>query len=71
MLRIAPGGFLMTFSCSQAVSVDDFRTMIFTAAALSGKHLRVVRQLPHAPDHPVSIFHPEGEYLKGLLLQVE
>ena len=65
------GGMLMTFSCSQAVSKDDFRTMIFTSAALSGRRLRVVRELPHAMDHPVSIYHPEGEYLKGLLLQVE
>ena len=65
------GGMLMTFSCSQAVSKDDFRTMIFTSAALSGRRVRVVRELPHAMDHPVSIYHPEGEYLKGLMLQVE
>ncbi len=65
------GGMLMTFSCSQAVSKDDFRTMLFTSAALAGRRVRVVRELPHAMDHPVSIYHPEGEYLKGLLLQVE
>ena len=69
--RIANGGLLMTFSCSQAVSTDDFRTMVFTAAATVGRRVRVVRQLPHAMDHPVSIYHPEGEYLKGLLLQVD
>lgn len=65
------GGLLMTFSCSQAVSRDDFQTMLFTAAMNAGRKVRIVRQLPHAMDHPVSIHHPEGEYLKGLLLQVE
>lgn len=68
---IRPGGLLFTFSCSQAVSRDDFQTMAFTAAANAHKHVRIVRQLPHALDHPVSIYHPEGEYLKGLLLEVE
>ncbi len=71
MEQIASGGLLMTFSCSQAVSVDDFKTMLFTAAANAHKQVRIVRTLPHAADHPVSIYHPEGEYLKGLLLQVE
>lgn len=65
------GGLLMTFSCSQAVSKEDFQTMVFTAAMNAGRRVRIVRQLPHAMDHPVSICHPEGEYLKGLLLQVE
>ncbi|MBQ8702841.1 MAG: class I SAM-dependent rRNA methyltransferase [Bacteroidales bacterium] len=65
------GGLLMTFSCSQAVSRDDFQTMVFTAAMNADRRVRIVRQLPHAMDHPVSIHHPEGEYLKGLLLQVE
>lgn len=65
------GGLLMTFSCSQAVSSDDFQTMAFTAAMMAGRRVRIVRRLPHAMDHPVSIHHPEGEYLKGLLLQVE
>lgn len=69
--KIAKGGFLFTFSCSQAVSQDDFRTMVFTSAANAHRKVRVVRQLPHALDHPVSIYHPEGEYLKGLLLYVE
>lgn len=71
MEKIRPGGLLMTFSCSQAVSKDDFQTMVFTAAANAHKQVRIVRQLPHALDHPVSIYHPEGEYLKGLLLEVE
>ena len=65
------GGLLMTFSCSQAVSKEDFQTMVFTAAMNAGRRVRIVRQLPHAMDHPVSIHHPEGEYLKGLLLEVE
>lgn len=71
MEKIAPGGLLMTFSCSQAVSKEDFQTMVFTAAMNARRSVRIVRQLPHAMDHPVSIYHPEGEYLKGLLLQVE
>jgi len=71
MEKIAPGGLLMTFSCSQAVSKEDFQTMIFTAAANADRQVRIVRQLPHAADHPVSIYHPEGEYLKGLLLEIE
>lgn len=71
MEKIVPGGLLFTFSCSQAVSRDDFQTMVFTAAANANKKVRIVRQLPHALDHPVSIYHPEGEYLKGLLLQIE
>jgi len=61
----------MTFSCSQAVSKEEFQTMVFTAAMNAHRRVRIVRQLPHAMDHPVSICHPEGEYLKGLLLQVE
>ncbi len=71
MELLPQGGLLMTFSCSQAVSQDDFRTMIFTAAANARREVRIVRQLPHAIDHPVSIYHPEGEYLKGLLLEIE
>lgn len=71
MEKIQPGGLLMTFSCSQAVSRDDFQTMCFTAAANAHRQVRIVRQLPHAMDHPVSIYHPEGEYLKGLLLEIE
>ena len=71
MEALPSGGLLMTFSCSQAVSKDDFQTMVFTAAMNAHRSVRIVRQLPHAMDHPVSIHHPEGEYLKGLLLQVE
>ena len=71
MEALPDGGLLMTFSCSQAVSVDDFRTMVFTAAANAKRQVRIVRTLPHAADHPISVYHPEGEYLKGLLLQVE
>lgn len=71
MEALPAGGLLMTFSCSQAVSRDDFQTMVFTAAMNAHRRVRIVRQLPHAADHPVSIHHPEGEYLKGLLLQVE
>ncbi|MBR1516795.1 MAG: class I SAM-dependent rRNA methyltransferase [Bacteroidales bacterium] len=69
--QIKSGGLLFTFSCSQAVSRDDFRTMVFSSAAIAHRDVRVVRTLPHALDHPVSIYHPEGEYLKGLLLQIE
>ena len=71
MEKIKSGGLLMTFSCSQAVSNEDFQTMCFTAAAVAHKQVRIVRRLPHAMDHPVSIYHPEGEYLKGLLLEIE
>lgn len=70
MEMLPPGGLLFTFSCSQAVSRDDFQTMVFSAANLAGRQVRVVRHLAHGVDHPVSIYHPEGEYLKGLLLEV-
>ena len=70
MEKIRPGGLLFTFSCSQAISRDDFQTLAFSAAALAGKSVRVVRHLQHAPCHPVSIFHPEGDYLKGLMLEI-
>lgn len=68
---IRPGGLLFTFSCSQAVSQEDFQTMVFSAANLAGRKVRIVKRLPHAVDHPISIYHPEGEYLKGLLLYIE
>lgn len=71
MEKIAPGGILFTFSCSQAVSKEQFRTAVFTAATLAHRQVRILHQ-PHQPaDHPVSIYHPEGEYLKGLVLYVE
>lgn len=69
--KMPSGSLLFTFSCSQAVSRDDFQTMIFTAAANANRNVRIVQWLSQSADHPVSIYHPEGEYLKGLLLQVE
>lgn len=71
MEKLKPGGLLFTFSCSQAISMDDFKTIAFSAAAMEHKNVRVVHQMQHAIDHPVSIYHPEGSYLKGLLLAVE
>ena len=69
--KIAPGGILFTFSCSQAVNKDQFRLAVFTAAAQSRRRVRILHQLTQPADHPISIYHPEGEYLKGLVLQVE
>ena len=71
MQKIAPGGVLFTFSCSQAVSKDQFRLAVFTAAAQSRRSVRILHQLHQPADHPVNIYHPEGEYLKGLVLYVE
>jgi len=67
---IKPGGLLFTFSCSQVISREVFRTTIFSAAAQSGRKVQILRQLEQPADHPVNIYHPEGEYLKGLLLYV-
>ena len=69
--NIAPEGIVFTFSCSQAVSSEDFRLAVFSAAAQSGRKVRILHQLTQPADHPVNIFHPEGEYLKGLVLAVE
>ena len=69
--KIRPGGILFTFSCSQAVNKDQFRMAVFTAAAQSGRSVRILHQLTQPADHPVNIYHPEGEYLKGLVLYVE
>ena len=69
--RIKPGGILFTFSCSQAVSKENFRNAVFTAAAQAGRKVRILHQLHQPADHPVNIYHPEGEYLKGLVLYVE
>lgn len=69
--KIAPGGILFTFSCSQAISKEQFRLAVFTAAAMSGRKVRILHQLTQPADHPVNIYHPEGEYLKGLVLSVE
>lgn len=69
--KIRSGGILFTFSCSQVVSKQDFRNAVFTAAAQSGRSVRILHQLTQPGDHPVNIYHPEGEYLKGLVLYVE
>ena len=69
--KIRHGGILFTFSCSQAVNKDQFRTSVFTAAASSGRKVSILHQLTQPADHPVNIYHPEGEYLKGLVLYVE
>ncbi|MEA3461098.1 MAG: class I SAM-dependent rRNA methyltransferase [Bacteroidota bacterium] len=68
---ISPGGIIFTFSCSQAVSRENFRKSVFVAAANARRKVRVLHQLSQPPDHPVSIYHLEGEYLKGLVLEVE
>ena len=69
--KIKPGGILFTFSCSQVVDKKAFRNAVFTAAAQSGRSVRILHQLTQPGDHPVNIYHPEGEYLKGLVLYVE
>lgn len=71
MQQIKSGGILFTFSCSQAVSKELFRTTVFTAAAIAGRKVRILHQLTQPTDHPINIYHPEGEYLKGLVLYVE
>jgi 23S rRNA (cytosine1962-C5)-methyltransferase len=68
--KIRPGGILFTFSCSQVVSKTDFRLTVFSAAAQSGRNVRILHQLTQPADHPINIYHPEGEYLKGLVLYV-
>ena len=69
--KIQPGGILFTFSCSQVVTKDHFRNAVFTAAAQAGRQVRILHQLHQPADHPINIYHPEGEYLKGLVLYVE
>jgi 23S rRNA (cytosine1962-C5)-methyltransferase len=69
--KIKPGGFMLTFSCSQVVGVQLFHDTIMAACIESNRHVRIVRQLSQGPDHPVNIYHPEGHYLKGLLLYIE
>ena len=69
--RIRRGGVMFTFSCSQVVTKDNFRNAVFTAAAQSGRKVRILHQLHQPADHPINIYHPEGEYLKGLVLYVE
>ena len=68
--RLNPGGLLFTFSCSQVVSKTDFRNAVFSAAAISGRQVCIIHQLTQPADHPINIYHPEGEYLKGLVLSV-
>lgn len=70
MEKLKPGGLLFTFSCSQAITQEDFQTIVFSAAAIEHKSVRIVKQLHQSLDHPVSIYHPEGEYLKGLMLEI-
>ncbi|NQU87682.1 MAG: class I SAM-dependent rRNA methyltransferase [Mariniphaga sp.] len=69
--QIRPGGIVFTFSCSQVVSKEKFREAVFSAAAISGRNVRILNQLTQPADHPVNIYHLEGEYLKGLVLYVE
>lgn len=69
--KIKSGGIIFTFSCSQVVSKEHFRLAVFSAAAQSGRRVRIINQLTQPADHPVNIYHPEGEYLKGLVLYVE
>ena len=69
--KIEAGGILFTFSCSQVVTKDHFRNAVFTAAALAKRKVRILHQLHQPADHPINIYHPEGEYLKGLVLYVE
>lgn len=69
--KMPAGSILFTFSCSQAISKDQFRMAVFTAAAMAGRRVRILHQLHQPADHPINIYHPEGEYLKGLVLEVE
>lgn len=69
--KIKPGGIMFTFSCSQVVTKDNFRAAVFTAAATANRRVRILHQLHQPADHPINIYHPEGEYLKGLVLYVE
>lgn len=69
--KMKSGGILFTFSCSQVVTKDNFRNAVFTAAAMAGRKVRILHQLHQPADHPINIYHPEGEYLKGLVLYVE
>lgn len=69
--KIKSGGILFTFSCSQVISKEQFRLAVFSAAAISGRKVRILHQLTQPADHPINIYHPEGEYLKGLVLYVE
>jgi 23S rRNA (cytosine1962-C5)-methyltransferase len=69
--QIKPGGIIFTFSCSQVVTKENFRKSVFAAAANTGRNVRIIHQISQPPDHPVNIYHPESEYLKGLVIYVE
>jgi 23S rRNA (cytosine1962-C5)-methyltransferase len=69
--QIRPGGIIFTFSCSQVVTKENFRKSVFAAAANTGRNVRILHQMSQPPDHPINIYHPESEYLKGLVLFVE
>jgi 23S rRNA (cytosine1962-C5)-methyltransferase len=69
--QIKPGGIIFTFSCSQVVTKENFRKSVFAAAANTGRNVRILHQMNQPPDHPVNIYHPESEYLKGLVIYVE
>jgi 23S rRNA (cytosine1962-C5)-methyltransferase len=69
--KIKPGGIIFTFSCSQVVTKEDFRLTVFSAAAQTGRNVKILHQLTQQADHPINIYHPEGEYIKGLVLFVE
>jgi 23S rRNA (cytosine1962-C5)-methyltransferase len=69
--QVKPGGVIFTFSCSQVVTKENFRKSVFAAAANTGRSVRIIHQLNQPPDHPVNIYHPESEYLKGLVIYVE
>jgi 23S rRNA G2069 N7-methylase RlmK/C1962 C5-methylase RlmI len=69
--QIKPGGIIFTFSCSQVVTRENFRKSVFAAAANTGRSVRILHQLSQPPDHPVNIYHPESEYLKGLVIYVD
>ena len=69
--QIKPGGIIFTFSCSQVVTRENFRKSVFVAAANTGRSVRILHQMSQPPDHPVNIYHPESEYLKGLVIYVE
>jgi 23S rRNA (cytosine1962-C5)-methyltransferase len=69
--HVRPGGIIFTFSCSQVVTRENFRKSVFAAAANTGRNVRILHQMSQPADHPVNIYHPESEYLKGLVLYVE
>jgi 23S rRNA (cytosine1962-C5)-methyltransferase len=71
MAKVKPGGLLFTFSCSQVVDRDLFRNTVAAAGMEVGRNMRVLHELSQSPDHPVNLFHPEGAYLKGLVLALD